>query len=462
LYWEITMSALLRNLQAQKAIAVQAMRDLHNTASAEGRDFTEAEQAAFAGHEAKAASLTAAINREQALSLEEAGLNAGASNAQHTGPPAGRGAGAVAIAAAAQLSVSENVESDPQRGFSSFGDYARAVVGASQASRTGAAMDRRLMPLAAAPGSTFAGESNAADGGILIPPGFSANVFTLSLTEDALLPLTDNMPIDGNNMTIPKDETTPWGTNGIRAYWQGEALAGTVTKPVLGATQLRLKKLMALVPVSDELLADTSALNAYLPSKVADSIRWKANEAILFGAGGAVPLGGMAGGSVITVSKDAGQAANTLSATNLANMIARLPPGSFPRAVWLINNDVLPALFTLTLGNYPIYLPAGAPVGGITGSPYGSLLGRPIMVNQHCKSFASTGDVLLADLSYYQAITKAEGIQTATSMHLYFDADAMAFRTIFRMDGQPKLAAPISPANGSNTMSPFLQLQARA
>ena len=46
-------------------------------------------------------------------------------------------------------------------------------------------------------------------------------------------------------------------------------------------------------------------------------------------------------------------------------------------------------------------------------------------------------------------------------MHLYFDADAMAFRTTFRMDGQPKLAAPISPANGTKTLSPFVQLGAR-
>ena len=42
-----------------------------------------------------------------------------------------------------------------------------------------------------------------------------------------------------------------------------------------------------------------------------------------------------------------------------------------------------------------------------------------------------------------------------------FDADAMAFRTTFRMDGQPKLAAPITPAKGSNTLSPFVQLAAR-
>jgi HK97 family phage major capsid protein len=69
--------------------------------------------------------------------------------------------------------------------------------------------------------------------------------------------------------------------------------------------------------------------------------------------------------------------------------------------------------------------------------------------------------VLLADLSYYQTITKADGMETATSIHLYFDADATAFRTIFRLDGQPKIVAPITPNKGTTKLSPFLQLAAR-
>ena len=69
--------------------------------------------------------------------------------------------------------------------------------------------------------------------------------------------------------------------------------------------------------------------------------------------------------------------------------------------------------------------------------------------------------MLLVDLSYYQTITKAGGLQTATSMHLYFDADLTAFRTTFRMDGQSKVTAPINPAKGSASMSPFIQLGAR-
>ena len=84
-----------------------------------------------------------------------------------------------------------------------------------------------------------------------------------------------------------------------------------------------------------------------------------------------------------------------------------------------------------------------------------------MFVSQHANTFSAQGDVILAALSYYQTITKAGGMQTATSMHLYFDADLTAFRTTFRMDGQSKITSPIAPAKGSNTLSPYIQLGAR-
>lgn len=450
------MSAKLRALQARKAEQVSAARKFNDEtdakAAAENRAWTEEENKQFAALNAATAATSAAIDREQALIAEEAGL-----------PPAVPGASSVTLPAAGKITVAENADKDPKRGFRSFGDFATSVRGARIAQRTGAPMDARLVPLspeAAAPG-TYGNEASGSDGGFLIPADFSSEIFTLSLGEGALLPFTDNVTVSGNGMVFPKDETTPWGTNGIRAYWQAEAGAGTATKPVLGAAELRLKKLMALVPVSDELLADTNALQGYLPKKVALSIQWKTNEAILWGAGAGLPQGALQSNAVITVAKETGQATLTLQPQNLAKMIARLPEGSYGRAFWIVNNDVLPALFTMTLGNYPIYLPGGASIGGMQMNPYGSLLGRPIIVSQHAKSFSSQGDVVLVDLSYYQAITKAEGVQTATSMHLYFDADAMAFRTTFRMDGQSKIVNSITPANGSNNLSPYVQLGAR-
>lgn len=453
---------MVRNLQAQHAAEVDGMTKI--AAILNERDLTAEEQAQYDGHKAKAASLKARVNTAMEAEAASAGLAPIEPGAGNQG--GGRGEGSVTLPAGARIETQENGDADPQRGFRTMGDFLMSVRGAAVNVRTGVSMDRRLAalyrgePQAAAP-STYGNEGNGADGGFLVPPSYSQRIFHLSLEEQALLPMTDDLPVEGNGMSLPKDETTPWGANGVRAYWQNEAGAGTQTKPVFGRTDFRLKKLLALVPVTEELLADATALGAYFQGAAARSIRWKTDEAICYGNGAGQPLGAFNSPAVITVVKDAGQLTGTLSTTNLANMISRLPAGSYGNAVWMLNNDVLPALFTLTLGNYPIYLPAGSPVGGLQGSPYGTLLGRPIAVTQHAKSFSSQGDVMLADWRQYQSITKAGGIQTATSMHLYFDADATAFRSTFRVDGAPKLAAPISPATGSATMSPFIQLGAR-
>jgi HK97 family phage major capsid protein len=438
------MSKHLRELQARKASLVKDARALTDIAAAEQRDMNEEEVSAFEALKSRIEATSAAIDREAALIAEEAQMG-------HTAH----------LPNASVITVVNNAETDPKHGFKSVGEFLKTV---RHAQNPGASIDDRLligMNRGAVAPTAFGNEGSAQDGGFLVPPQFAQEIFQLSLGEDSLLPLTDNVEITGNTMAFPKDETTPWGSNGIRAYWQGEATPAVNTKPVLGLSTLRLKKLMALVPVTDELLDDTNALSTYLPDKIATSIRWKTNESILFGSGTGVPVGCMSNATTVTVAKETGQAAQTLLAQNLAKMISRLPPASFAKAVWIVNNDVLPALFTLTLGNYPIYLPMGLNVGGIQVSPYGTLLGRPVFVSQHANSFSGAGDVLLADLSYYQTITKAGGLQTATSMHLYFDADLTAFRTTFRMDGQSKIAAPITPAKGSATMSPFVQLGAR-
>jgi len=439
------MSKQLRELQARKAGLIKEARALTERAAAENRDMDDDEAQAFDALRQRIDAASAAIDRESALIAEEAQM-----------------AMSVEVPSSSVITVTDNREADPKHGFKTIGEFMQAVY---QADKPGTSVDERLLiggngRNAAAPAS-YGNESSGQDGGFLVPPQFSQEIFRLSLGEDSLLPLTDNVEITGNSMAFPKDETTPWGSNGIRAYWQGEASSAVATKPVLGLATLRLKKLMALVPTTDELLEDTNALTSYLPDKVSDSIRWKTNESILFGTGSGVPIGALTAGATVTVAKESGQATQTLLPQNLAKMISRLPPGSFSQSVWIVNNDVLPALFTLTLGNYPIYLPIGVNPGGMQVSPYGTLLGRPVFVSQHANTFSSQGDVILVDLSYYQTITKAGGMQTATSMHLYFDADLTAFRTTFRMDGQSKIAAPISPAKGSTTLSPYIQLGAR-
>src|SRR6267154_2007885 len=430
------MSITLRTLQQRRTKAVADARALLDAVAATQRDdLNDAETLQYAALKADLARIDAAIARENEQLAAEASVVAAPGNP-------------------AMIQVVENALADPKRGFKTFGEYAQCV---RLAGIKGGRTDDRLLSIEAAAPTTFANEASGQDGGFLVPPEYATSIWSYSLEGTNLLPMCDGYSVTGNSMVFPKDETTPWGTDGVRAYWQNEATAATATKPKFGITTLRLHKLMALVPLTDELMADGPTLGAYLTKKIGDSIRWKTNEAILYGIGNGQPQGALQGNAAIVFTKESGQANGTLVVLNLAKMIARLPEGSYGRAVWLINNDVLPALFTMTLGNYPIYVP----IGGFKDNPFGMILGRPAMVTQHAKSFGSQGDVQLHDLQYYRTITKAAGVETATSMHLYFDADATAFRTTFRMDGEPTIVAPIKPANGSNNLSPFIQLGGR-
>lgn len=432
----------IRALKAKKADHIKAARAIADKTAADNRnELTAEEQASFDQHMAASKQLDAQITNLEALADAEAGI----------------GASAELGGASNVVQTKDNRADDAKRGFKSFGEFAVAV---KKASMQGERPDDRLLIGAAAP-TTFGNESSGADGGFAIPPDFSTEIWTLSMTEESLIPLTDNTETRRNAMVWPQDETTPWGTDGVRAYWASEGAAGTQTKPKLSAASLRMDKLIALVPMTDELIEDEAALMSYLPGKVADSIRWKSNEAIFTGTAAGQLMGIMNSSAAIEVAKESGQAANTLKPDNLAKMMARLMPGAYGRSVWVINNDVLPALFTLTLGNYPIYLPSGAGVGSMQGNPYGTLLGRPIMVSQHAETFSSAGDVQLIDFKAYRTLTKAGGIQTATSMHLFFDADVTAFRATFRLAGGPKQKAAVNPAKGSATLSPFVRLGAR-
>jgi HK97 family phage major capsid protein len=417
----------LRELNSKRAALVETMQALNAKA-----DFDESTDGlTYAAHKADLDKINAAIGRESELIAESA--RAG-------------------IAGVLGASVEDNVEQDPTRGFASFGHFASLVGKASLGDRRAAGQ------LQAAAPSTFGNENTGQDGGFAIPPQFSQDIWSLSLGEDSLIPLTSNTEITGNSMLFPKDETTPWGGTGIQAYWQAEAKAASESKPVLGSDTLSLHKLMVLVPATNELVADGFAIGSYLTENAPSRITYKTNEAILYGDGVGKPLGALKGGGVVVQAKEGSQASGSLVAANISNMVSRLLVGELKNAIWLGNPDILTPLEGLTVGNYPIFLP----LQSASSSSYGMLKGRPLNLSEHASALGDQGDISLLSLKGYRTITQAGGIQTATSMHLYFDADAMAFRFTYRINGKPILSKPVTPPKSSNTRSHFVTLAARA
>lgn len=347
--------------------------------------------------------------------------------------------------------IKDRIEDDAKRGFRNYGDFCASIVRA--ASDKG--VDERLTRAA----STFGNEASGPDGGYAVPPEFAREITSIAYAEDSLLSRCDNTPISGNNMSFPKDETTPWGSTGVTAAWESEGNQSTPKKPALGESQLKLRKLKVLVAASDELLADAPAMSSYITRKMGEAVDWKVNDAIVNGTGAGQPLGIRVAASIVSQAKEASQTAVTINAANLAKMYGRVLKGAGANLVWLLNPDGFNQIATLNLNNNPIWMPANE---GFKGAPDGLLLGRPVVLTDTCATLGTVGDIILANMSGYRAITKAGGAEFATSMHLWFDQDLMAFRLIFRMDGQPALAAPVTPPNSSVTRSHFVSLATRA
>jgi HK97 family phage major capsid protein len=213
-------------------------------------------------------------------------------------------------------------------GFRDFGDFAAAV---RMAATPGGETDGRLMAAAA---STYGNESSGTDGGFAIPPDFRAAIMEKAFGEMSLISRTDQVPVAGNSLTIPTSMTTPWGSDGITAYWTGEAAAITQSKPALQNVNVRLDKLSVLVPMTDELLEDAPAMGAIVSRMAGEKIDFKVSNAIAYGNGVGQPLGFMNSPVIISQAAEVSQVADTITAANCTKMASRLPVQSRVNALY--------------------------------------------------------------------------------------------------------------------------------
>lgn len=310
-------------------------------------------------------------------------------------------------------------------------------------------------------------ENDDAQGGYLVPTEFSARLLEKAQESALVRPLATFIPMATNSIQIPfVNETTRASTlyGGVQIYRPGEAAQKTASKAAFGRLQLTLKKLTGLVHVSDELMEDSPiSITPLITRMFTSAIGFWQDEDYINGTGAGQALGVMNSGCLVSITKETGQAAATLVYENIIKMWARLWPPSRNRAVWFYNPDIFPQLATMNMavgtGGIPVYMPAG----GVSGTPYASLMGRPAIPTEHCQTLGTTGDIILGDWAEYLIGGKSGGgVQVASSIHLKFDYDETTFRFVTRYDGQPWWAAPLTPKHGSNTLSPFVALATRA
>lgn len=350
------------------------------------------------------------------------------------------------------------VEKD--KSFGSFGEFLQSVV--RYYATKGTQQDSRLVR---AP--TGASEVDPTGGGFLVQTDFATAIFTRAYDMGEILGEVNKIGIStgANGIKIPAvDETSRatgsrWG--GVQSYWVAEGTSVTATKPKFRQIELDLKKLMSTFYITDEMLQDRNVLQTLALQAFSEEIMFMTEDAIVEGSGAGQPLGVINAPCKVAVSKQTGQAAATLVYENILNMYSRMWSRSRKNAKWYINQDIEPQLFALSqtigVGGVPVYLPAG----GISGNPYGTLLGRPVVPTEYNATLGTEGDILFADFSQYVLADKG-GIQAAQSMHVAFLTDEMVLRITYRVDGEPIWNSALTPFKGSATKSPFITLATRS
>lgn len=341
----------------------------------------------------------------------------------------------------------DRVNLDPKGGFKNAGEFFMAVKSASNGD-----VDKRFR------NTMF--EKHGEDGGFLVPDEFISTVNRKIGSDESLLSRTRQFTVSGNSLSLPTDETQPWN-GGIQAYWTQEAGQLKETKSEFGTASWRLHKLACIVPVTDELLEDSTAIESYIQTMAPEAIMHKLNGAIISGDGNGKLEGILKSSFRITVAKEVGQSADTIVARNVIKMYSRMIPASRSNAVWYINAGIEPELRTMKddQGNF-IYL---APGSQMNQSPYGLLLGRPVIpMLGSMPQLGDEGDIVFADLSYFYTILKSGGMKSAVSQHLYFDRDKTAYKFTMRIDGSCPFKSPVKTEFGNYEMSSFVTLEDRA
>ena len=340
-----------------------------------------------------------------------------------------------------------------------FGYLLQAVAAAA----LGRGIDPRLYQAAA----QGAGEAIPADGGYLVGFDMLTNI-NLRLRSGDLLNRVRRIPIgpSANGVTIKVVDETSRATGSrhgaVRGYYVDEGTAPTASRPKFNKVELKLIKVAALGYASDELLADAAALQGVMTEAFADELKFLTEDAIINGDGSGKCLGVLNAACLVSVAKETGQAATTIVKANIDKMWSRMYAPSRRNAIWFINQDIEPQLESLAAdvgtGGIPVYLPPG----GIVDAPNARLKGRPVIPIEYCATLGTVGDIILADMEQYWFIDKG-GVQQATSLHVAFTTDEMAFRATYRHDGQPWWRTVLTPFKGTaNTLSPFVALATRA
>lgn len=339
--------------------------------------------------------------------------------------------------------------------WNSAGEFFQAVY---RADLKGEQADERLFK------NTASGNNEATngEGGYLVPPEYSQELIKVAMQEAVLASRVRKISVSSNLLQLPyikessRADGSRWG--GVQAFWKSEADQYEKSKPAFGQLDIAVSKLTGLCYVTEELLEDMPAMEGIIREAFVEEFKFKIDDAILNGTGTGMPLGILNSANNALIA----QAPGDTYADSVIAMWNRMMARNRNNAVWVANQDVetelLKMFMTAGTSGSLVYMPPS----GLSGTPYSTLFGRPVLAAEQAAELKQQGDFMLLDLSQYALVERYAGVKQASSMHVRFDYDETAFKFTWRVGGAPLVKEAVTPYKGATTRSPYVALAARS
>lgn len=288
-------------------------------------------------------------------------------------------------------------------------------------------------------------EGTAADGGYLVPEEF-ANVIIEDIRDlNIMRQFASVMTTTTDTVHFPSLVSRP------RAAWRSEKATKNTSTATFTENVLTPYSLAAIVPLSNELVADATlgvggSIVNYIAGLMSVALAEKEEQAFWTGSGSGQPTGIDGGGYTLRTFAAGAGASDSVRADTIISAYSNTPQGYRNKAVWVANMGTWGEVARLK-DSQNRYL-----LTDLAGSNTQLLKGRPVYES----NYLAGGTAIFADLSFYQIVDR-EGISVRISDEATvagssaFEKNLTYVRVEKRVDAELLLPAAVTKVTGLGT-----------
>ena len=267
-----------------------------------------------------------------------------------------------------------------------------------------------------------------ADGGYLLTPQITSQIFGATIPGSIIYPKCQKLPLQSSSIKLPIwNNTGVSSTSAPRGFpVTPDGTQKTSTKPVLTQKTVSLVTWSFLVYATEELLEDAPAFGTWITNKCREKAGWDFDYLALYGV---AATNGFEG--ILTAAANAYRAAATVAATITKTSVVNLMKGVLPQynaaAEWYMSPNTWASAMDV-LSTATLVTPSYGLVMSVDGS---TLMGKKINIMNQMANLNSNGDILYGDFGQYLVAEKS-GMHLAISRDFKFDTDEVAYRITVR------------------------------